>query len=62
MDNIVSHKKLTLVNNDIRKCLKDLIKESLYCSKVTETELNKPFVMTKTVQEDGKNPSRCWIC
>ena len=39
-----------------------MIKESKYCSKVTEIKFSKPLVMTKKGYEDLKNSTKCWIC
>ena len=45
MNDIVNHTKLTL--DAVDKILDDMIKESEYCSKVVETEFDKPLVTTK---------------
>ena len=42
--------------------LNDVIKESEYCSKVIETEFNKPLIIIKEDHEDFKNSTKCWIC
>ena len=39
-----------------------MIKENEYCSKVTETEFNKPLVLTEKVHEGFNNSTKCWIC
>ena len=42
-----------------------MIKESLYCSKVTERELNKRLVMTEKYRknhEDFNISTKFWIC
>ena len=38
------------------------MKESEYCSKVIETEFNKPLIIIKEDHEDFKNSTKCWIC
>ena len=47
----------------INKFLNDMIRESEYCSKIMETEFNKPFVVTERDNEDFENStkSKCWI-
>ena len=44
------------------KRLNDKIKESKFCSKVIETEFNKPIVMNEKDYVDFKNSTKCWIC
>ena len=39
-----------------------MIKESKCCSKVIETECNKPYIMTDKDHEDFKSSIKCWIC
>ena len=39
-----------------------MIKEGGYCSKLIETEFNKPPVMTKKDQEDFQSSAKSWIC
>ena len=48
--------------NAIDKFFYNMIKESKYCSKVTEIEFSKPLFMTKKGYEDLKNSTKCWIC
>ena len=38
-----------------------MITESEYCSKVIETEFNKPLVFTKNDHEELKNFTKCRI-
>ena len=38
-----------------------MVKVSKYYSKVIETELIKPFFMTKKDLEDFENSTKCWI-
>ena len=45
----------------IDKCLNDMIKESEYCSKIIESELNKPIVMATKDHDDFENSTKCWI-
>ena len=44
------------------KFLNDKIKESEYCSKVSETEFNKPLVLNEKDHEDFNNSTKCWTC
>ena len=38
-----------------------MIKESEYCSKIIESELNKPIVMATKDHDDFENSTKCWI-
>ena len=38
-----------------------MIKESEYCSKIIESELNKPIVMATKDHDDFENYTKCWI-
>ena len=54
--------KTYLSEDAIDKFLNDMIKESENCSKVIETEFNKPLVMTKKDHEDFRDSAKPWIC
>ena len=59
MINMVNCIKLTLVGEDaIDKFLNDVIKEIEYYSKITETEFNKPLVMSEKDHEDFNNSNK----
>ena len=45
----------------IDKFLND-VKESEYCSKITETEFNKRLDLTKKDSEGFKSSTNCWVC
>ena len=52
----------TYIGGDaIDKFLND-IKESEYCSKITETEFNKRLDLTKKDSEGFKSSTKCWFC
>ena len=38
-----------------------MIKESENCSKVIDTEFNKPLAINKNDHEDFNDSSKCWI-
>ena len=38
-----------------------MIKESEYCSKIIESELNKPIFMATKDHDDFENSTKCWI-
>ena len=38
-----------------------MIKESEYCYKIIESELNKPIVMATKDHDDFENSTKCWI-
>ena len=39
-----------------------MIKESEFCSKVTEAKFSKSFVMTKKDHKDFNNSTKYWVC
>ena len=39
-----------------------MIKESEFCSKVIETQFNKPLVMTEKYHEYFNNCNKCSVC
>lgn len=63
LNNIVNDTKPTLMNVLLTnfKFFIDMIKEREYCSKVIETEFNKPVAVTKKDDEDFKSFTKCWI-
>ena len=54
--------KTYLGQDATHKFFNDMITESEYCSKVIETEFNKPLVFTKNDHEELKNFTKCRIC
>ena len=45
--------------NAISKLLNNMIKESEYCSKVFQTQFNRPLVLTGNYHEDFKYSTDC---
>ena len=48
--------------SSIDKILNGMIKESEYCSRVTEREFNKALNMNENKHEDFNNHTKCWTC
>ena len=54
--------KTYLDKNAVYNFINNIIEESKYCSEMVKKHFNKHLVMTKEVNGDFKNSTKCWIC
>ena len=51
-----------LGKDTVHHFIKNMVKESKYCSEVMKKHFNKEHVKIKEDSEDFKNSTKCWIC
>ena len=54
--------KTYLHKEGVYNFVKNIVKESKYCSDVIKRHFNKELVMTKEENENFKKCTKCWIC
>ena len=61
MINLVSLFKSQLGEDVVYNYINTMIEESKYCSEMVKKHFNKELVMTKEVNKDFENSTKCWI-